>query len=142
MASLKSTLGKLRKDGYQYWKEYVEEYLAKHKSKMSKSDKAKMGEEVYHTILKLTAANLDIDEDENKHLDAVIKYFSLPAEVVTKAKRHYAPKAIKMMAEFFLIDDILTASETEQLLAFGKELELTEEEVTSLVKKAMAKKKS
>jgi hypothetical protein len=141
MASLKSTLSKLRKDGYQYWREHVETYLAKHKGKISKSEKMKMGEEVYDTVLKLTAANLDFDADEREQLDALIKYFSLSSEVVTKVKRHYAPKAIKMMAEFFLIDDILTTSETEQLLAFGKELDLTEAEVTDLVSAVTAKKK-
>ena len=108
---------------------------------MSKSDKAKLGEEVYHAMLKLTAANLAFDDEEREHLAAVIKYFSLPAELVSKTKRHYAPKALKMMAEFFLIDDILTSSEVAQLLAFGEELDLTEDEVTDLVKGITAKKK-
>ncbi len=134
-------LSKLRKDGYRHWREHVDAYLSKQKGKLSKSDKAKLGEEVYHAMLKLTAANLAFDDEEREHLAAVIKYFSLPAELVSKTKRHYAPKALKMMAEFFLIDDILTSSEVAQLLAFGEELDLTEDEVTDLVKDLTAKKK-
>ena len=141
MPALKSMLSKLRKDGYRHWREHVDAYMSKHKSKMSKSDKLELGEEVYHTVLKLAAANLDFDDEEREHLAEIIKHFSLPAELVSKTKRHYAPKALKMMAEFFLIDDILTSSEVAQLLAFGAELDLTEEEVTELVKGLTEKKK-
>jgi hypothetical protein len=127
----KSLLLALREADPADWKSHVNHYLDK--KKLSKSEKAALGHDVYHEVLKHALANLHLDDDERRILADVKKYFHLSDPAEDEIKRHYAPKALKMMIEWFLIDGILTPSEQAQLLAFGQEMKLSVIEITEFI---------
>ncbi len=128
----KSLLLTLREADPADWKSHVKQYVDK--KKLSKTAKQELGPAVYHEVLKHAVANLQLDADEKRILADVKKYFHLSDTAEDEIKRHYAPKALKMMLEWFLIDGILTPSEQAQLQAFGQEMRLTEPEVELFIK--------
>ncbi|RYD52216.1 MAG: hypothetical protein EOP52_08580 [Sphingobacteriales bacterium] len=127
----KSLLLALREADPADWKSHVKHYIDK--KKLSKSEKAELGSAVYHEVLKHALANLQLDDDEKRILADVKTYFQLSDSAEDEIKRHYAPKALKMMIEWFLIDGILTPSEQAQLLAFGQEMKLSVIEITEFI---------
>ncbi len=139
MSAHKKFLHKLREQEGADWQALVDGFLKE--KKLSAEDKKALGLEVYHEILKLAVANLHIDGQEAQNLAAVKAYFRLSEKAIQELKRRYAPKALKMLLEWFLVDGILTPSERAQLISFGKELALSEEEIEKLAQEMMEKQK-
>lgn len=138
-ASTKKLLAALRKKEGRDWQKPVAHFLKAHK--LSAADTEVLGLDVYNIALKEAVANLNIATEEAANLRAIQTFFGLSEEAVRELHRSYAPKAMQMMLDWFLIDNILTPSEEAQLTAFGKEMSLTEAEIADFMQKAMEGKK-
>lgn len=136
-SSLKKLLATIRDAAGQDWQTAVTDYLKSHK--LSAAETEALGLDVYHIILKEAVANLHISSDEAANLLAIQGFFGLSDTAVRELRRSYAPKALKMLLDWFLIDKILTPSETAQIIAFGKEMSLSEAEVEEIIAAAAAK---
>ncbi len=136
--SSKKLLTALRKNDGQNWQQLTADYLKTRK--LTRRQQQALGLEVYHITFKQAVANLRIDEHEARELAAIKDYFNISDTDIRELRRSYAPGALKMMLDWFLIDDILTPSEQAQLFAFGEEMALTNEEVQALLDASVAGK--
>lgn len=136
-ASHKKLLAALRKKEGRDWQKPVTDFLKD--KKLSAAETETLGLEVYHIALKEAVANLNIAADEAANLLAIQVFFGLGETAIRTLHRSYAPKALKMMIDWFLIDRILTTSEIAQIIAFGKKMSLTEAEIEEIIEAAVGK---
>jgi hypothetical protein len=135
----KALIKVIRGDDFRNWEEHVRKFEKKQKEPLKKEDRLELGRAVYDAVLHDAVANLQLEEDEKAALIAVQAHFGLSEEDTVAIKKKYAPKALRMLADWFLTDGIVTRSERAQLLEFGKQMCVDEEEVIALLKGVVPK---
>ncbi len=129
----KALLKAIRNDDYRHWQLHVRKWEEKQKEPMTIPVREEVGKVVYNAVLHHAVANLQFEPEELETLQAIQDYFGLANDVVNEIKRPYAPKALKMLADWFLTDGILTGSERAQLRDFGGQLGLSKAELNDFI---------
>ncbi len=135
-ASSKKLLTAIRKSEGRDWQQPTADYLKG--KKLSARQKEALGLQVYRIAFEHAVANLAISAEEEKALAAIRDYFKIGEKAIAELRRGYAPKALQMMLDWFLIDQILTPSEEARLFVFGEQMAMTPEEIHALIDPSVA----
>lgn len=135
-ASPKKLLTAIRKSEGRDWQQLTTAALKG--KKLSARQKEALGLDVYRIVFEHAVANLAINLQEEKDLSAIRDYFKVGEKALRELRRGYGPKALQMMLDWFLIDQILTPSEEARLFAFGEQMSMTPEEIQALIDASVA----
>jgi hypothetical protein len=124
----------IRYNNCENWKEKFDNFKATTQKSIKDKKLAKIGLEIYDTILRKVISDLQITNSEKQSLKEIIDYFNISDSEVDEIKGKYSMDAIKRLSLEKYSDSFLSQDEREEIELFASELNISQAEVEKINK--------